>query len=106
MATALANKRDKNKSNMGNSTGKPKGGGGNNHLDLPSWRVKKYGPKFTCPDGEKWVWCKHHVRKDENGNKNGMYIHEGHDHESWAVTKAAKKDALKTKNEREQDCEM
>ena len=35
LATALANERSKNKSNKGNNTGNPKGGGGNNHLNLP-----------------------------------------------------------------------
>ena len=90
LATALANERAKNNSNKGNNTGKPKGGGGNNNPDLPSWRIKISGPKFTCPDRDKWVWCKHHGRKDEYGNQRGMYMHEGHEHESWAVTKAAK----------------
>ena len=70
LATALANEQAKNKSNKGNNTGKPKGGGGNNHPDLPSWRVKKYCPKFTCPDRDKWVWGKHHGRKDVHDNQN------------------------------------
>ena len=35
LAAALANERAKNKSNKGNNTGKTKGGGGNNHPDLP-----------------------------------------------------------------------
>ena len=35
LATELANERAKNKSNKGNNTGKTKGGGGNNHPDLP-----------------------------------------------------------------------
>ena len=95
LATALANKCAKNKSNKGNNTGKPKGGGGNSHPDLPPWRVKRSSPKFTCPDGDKWVWCKHHDRKDEHGNQHGMYMPKGHEHESWAVTKAAKQAALK-----------
>ena len=33
--TSLANERTKNKSNKGNNTGKPKGGGGNNQPELP-----------------------------------------------------------------------
>ena len=36
LATELANERAKNKSNKGNNTSKPKGGGGNNHPNLPS----------------------------------------------------------------------
>ena len=36
LATALANEQAKNKSNMGNNTGKHKEGGGNNHPDLPT----------------------------------------------------------------------
>ena len=55
LATALANEQAKNKSNMGNNIGKPKGVGGNNHPYLPSWRVKRSSPKFTCPDRDKWV---------------------------------------------------
>ena len=95
MATALANERSKNKSNKVNNTGKPKVGGGNNHPDLPSWRVNKSGPKFTCPDRDKWVWCKHHGYKDEHSNQHGLYMPEGHDHESLAVTKAAKQSSFK-----------
>ena len=70
LATELANERAKNNSNKGNNTGKPKGGGGNNHPNLPSWRVKRSGPKFNCPDRDKWVWCKHHGRKDGHDNQN------------------------------------
>ena len=94
---ALTNERAKNKSNKGNNTGKPKGGGGNNHPDLPSWRVKRSIPKFTCPEGDKWVLCKHHGRKDEHSNQRGIYMPEGHEHESWAVIKAVKQAALKLK---------
>ena len=36
LATALATERAKNKSNKGNNTGKPKGGGGNNRPTLPN----------------------------------------------------------------------
>ena len=74
-----------------------KGGVGNNHPDLPLWCVKRSGPKFTCPDKDKWVWCKHHSRKDGQGNQCGMYMPESHEHESWAVTKAAKQAAFKLK---------
>ena len=95
MAKALANKPAKNKSNKGNNTGKPKGGGENNHPDLPSLRVKRSSPKFTCHDGDKWIWCKHHGRKNEHGNQRGIYMHDGYEHESWAVTKAAKQAAFK-----------
>ena len=95
MDTALANKRSKKKSNKGNNTGKTKGGGGNNHPDLPSWRVKRSVPKFTCPDGDKWVLCKHHGRKDEHGKHHVMYMPDGHEHEIWAATKAAKQAAFK-----------
>ena len=99
LATALANERAKNKSNKGNNTGKPKGGGGNNHSELPSWRVKISVPKFTCPDGDKWVWCKHHGHKDEHGNQRGMYMPEGYEHKIWAVTKVGR---IQTKDERVQ----
>ena len=95
LATALANERSKNKSNRGNNTGKPKGGGVNNHPDLPSWRVQKSVLKFTCPDKDKWVRCKHHFRKDEHDNHHGLYMPEGHDHESWAITKSSKQAAFK-----------
>ena len=95
LATALENERAKNKSNKGNTTGNPNGGGENNHPDLPSWRVKKSGPKFTCPDGVNWVWCKHHDHTDKLGNQHGLYMPEGHDHEIWTVTKAAKHVAFK-----------
>ena len=95
LATALANDRSKNKSNKGKNTGKPKGGGGNNHPDLPSWRVKTSVSKLNCPGGDKWVWCKHHGRKDEHGNHHVMYMPEGHYNESWAVTNAAKHAAFK-----------
>ena len=83
------------KSNKGNNTGKPKGGGGSNHPDLPSWRVKRSGPKFTCPNGDKQVWCKHHGRKDKHGNQRRMHMPEGHKDESWVVTRAAKHAAFK-----------
>ena len=88
LATALANERAKNKSNESNNTGKTKGGGGNNHPELPSWRVNRSIPKFTCPDGDKWVWCKHYGRKDKHGNQHGMYMPEGHDYKSWDFSKA------------------
>ena len=97
LATELANERAKNNSNKGNNTGNPKGGEGNNNPDLPSWRVKRSGPKFTFPNRNKWVWCKHHGRKDEHGNHCGMYMPEGHEHERWAVTKAATQAAFKLK---------
>ena len=95
LAAALANERAKNKSNKVNNTDNPKGGGGNNHPDLPSWHLKRSGPKFTFPDRDKWVCCKHHGRKYENSNQRGMYMPEGHDDEIWAVTKAEKQAAFK-----------
>ena len=95
LATALANERSKNKSNKDNNTGKPKLGGGNNHLDLTSWPVKRSSPKFTCPDIDKLAWCKHHDRQDEHGNQHVMYMPEGHDNEIWVVTKAVKQAAFK-----------
>ena len=54
LATALANELTKNKSNKVNNNDKPKGGGGHNHPVPPSSRVKRFGPKFTCP-GQKQV---------------------------------------------------
>ena len=89
LATELAKKESKNKSNKGNNTGKPKGGGGNNHPDLPSWSLKRFGLKFTCPDKDKWVWCNPHGRKYEHGTQHGKYMPEVHNKESRAVTKAA-----------------
>ena len=95
----------KKKSNKGNDTGKPKGGGGNNHPKLPSWRVMKSCPNSTCPDKDKWVWCKHHGRKDEHGNQHGMYMPEGHDHINLGRHQGRETGRIQTKNERVQDCE-
>ena len=102
LATALTNKQAKKKSNKGNDTGKPKGGGGNNHPKLPSWRVMKSCPNSTCPDKDKWVWCKHHGRKDEHGNQHGMYMPEGHDHINLGRHQGRETGCIQTKNERVQ----
>ena len=48
---------------------------------LEKWRFEHTGNKNTDSKGNKFVWCKKHGRKDENGFQRGMYMPKTYDHE-------------------------
>ena len=53
--------------------------------------------KLKTADGVKYVFCKDHGFKDENGNKSGMYMPTPHDHVKWLARKLVKRTAWKDK---------
>ena len=115
LATALKQERAKNKkqstdaraattANTNAKTGK---------AVIPEWKFKNVGKITKCPvTGDKFEWCPHHGRKDENGKQKGMYMPFPHFHDDWlAKKKRAKRDweekqAMKRKRERETDASL
>ena len=96
LETALTKERSKNASNGETGEGKVKGSR-KNHPDLPTLRVKNVGKHFTCPDGDKWVCCKHHGRKKDDCTQQGMYMPRGYGHDICKIKKDESKAAFKDK---------
>ena len=61
---------------------------------VEKWRFKKTTKRKTV-DGEKFVWCPKHGRKNEEGVQSGMYIPEPHDHEAWLAKKTKENEEWK-----------
>ena len=96
LVIALKKERANNVSNGGNGKGKEKDSG-TKQMGLPVLCAKNVGNNFTCPNGDKWVWCRHHGCKKDDGTHQDMYMPEGHDHDAWKIKKDERKSAFKDK---------
>ena len=56
---------------------------------IEPWKFKKDGKDKTV-SVTKYVWCPHHVHKDESGKQSGMYMQKPHDHADWVKKKEDK----------------
>ena len=65
------------------------------------WNFMHEG-KLKAVDGVKYVFCKNHGCKDENGKKTGMYMPTLHDQTEWLDKRLAKSTACKDKKKEAQ----
>ena len=69
------------KKTQGTTSGKANG--------LAKWRFDHTVNDKSDPEGNKFVWCKKHICKDENGVQSVIYMPEPHNHKEWKERKTA-----------------